>query len=37
MMRRISFPFLIFSVALAATQYQVETKKSLNEDLSVLD
>jgi len=31
-MRRNEFAFLIFSVALAVTQYQVETKKSLSED-----
>ena len=31
MMRRISFAFLLFSVALAATEDQFETKKSLNE------
>ena len=37
MMRRISFAFLIFSVALATTQYQVETKKSLIEDWGVLN
>lgn len=37
MMRRISFAFLIFSVAPVATPYQVETMKSLNEDLGVLN
>jgi hypothetical protein len=37
MMRRILFAFLIFCVALAATQYRVETKKSLNKDWGVLN
>jgi hypothetical protein len=37
MMRRVSFAFLIFSVALVTTQYKVETKKSLNKDWGVLN
>jgi hypothetical protein len=37
MIRGISFAFLIFSVALIATEYQGETKKSLNENWGVLN